>query len=277
MEVIDNYTWDLGSTESLFLRVNVPGFGKLFVCGLYRPPSQSMSDFLTKLEQILAYCGSVRTVITGDFNIDFLKREVWPSRILCDLMTSYDFQNNINLPTYVSPVSNCDTSCLDHIWQNFSSDFKSFVITPNLADHYAVSSVFDWADVDQRVKMEFRDYSEANIDKFKENVDLEFEQCNPPLSDVDSYAEYLLDFLYNLINKYFPIRTKYYTKKRLKAPWLSADVVRCIDKKHLWYREMKLGMISFESYKEYNCVARSLDIAQRDYYIRKFELLGNDF
>ena len=97
------------------------------------------------------------------------------------------------------------------------------------------------------------------------------------MADVDSYADYLLEFLYKLLNKYFPIKTKFYTTKRLKAPWLSADVIRCIDKKQDWYKKMKLGRITKGSYSSYCAALRTvLDTAEKEYYNKKFDSLGNN-
>ena len=60
------------------LRANVPGLGRIFVCGLYRPPSRSVADFFTKLEQLLVHCGNSRTIVAGDLNLDLLKSEHYP-------------------------------------------------------------------------------------------------------------------------------------------------------------------------------------------------------
>ena len=103
----------------------------------------------------------------------------------------------------------------------------------------------------------FRDYSERKCDHFLENMDEEFQNCNPPINDVNACSLYIDNFLKNMQNKYFPIKTKTLSQKRLRAPWLISDIMRCIRKKHEWHRLAKQELIRFESYKRYSSALRS--------------------
>ena len=79
------------------------------------------------------------------------------------------------------------------------------------------------------------------------------------------------------MNKYFPIKTKYLSPKRLRSPWLTPEVLSCINKKHDWYRKLKQKSISRSSYNEYCRALRELlNLAEREYYETKLNSLGND-
>ena len=264
----DELTWSNGPLESLVVTACVPGIGKLVVGGLYRPPSQPISEFYGRMDQILCFCTGKRVVLGGDIIIDFLRIDDTNTRNLKDLMSSYNFQNGIDVPTYVSPISNTAVSSLDHIWHNLSIDCKNFVVEPGVADHYAAATIFSSRLVHKELKITFRDYSRENIQKFSENLHSDFSSYDPPLN-VYSYADYLVEFLHDKLNKYFPCRTKIFTLKRLKAPWLTVDIVRCIDKKRDWFRKMKLNLITRRSYNSYCRALRELlSVAEREYYTK---------
>ena len=42
----------------------------------------------------------------------------------------------------------------------------------------------------------------------------EFQVFEEPLDNVNDYAQYLIDFLFTLVNKYFPMETEMFTQKR---------------------------------------------------------------
>ena len=55
------------------------------------------------------------------------------------------------------------------------------------------------------------------------------------------------------------------------------DIVRCIDKKHDWFRKLKLNLITRRSYNSYCRALRELlSVAEREYYTKKLNCLGND-
>ena len=126
-------------------------------------------------------------------------------------------------------------------------------------------------------KIKFRDFSSENKSRFTENISIEFTNYSPPFHDIDLCTSYLISFLKNLIEKYFPIKEKTFTQKRLRAPWLDSDIMRCIRKKHEWYRLLINGNITRDSYKKYCSLLRKiLKFAQENYMTRKLDSLGSD-
>ena len=114
--LLENYMGDLSSFEGIFLRATVPGYGIINVISVYRPPSRSINDFFLKLNDILESCHGSPTLLACYLNIDVKKYLSAHNENLTALMTSHGFRNNISLPTYVSPISKSDTSCIDHVW-----------------------------------------------------------------------------------------------------------------------------------------------------------------
>ena len=103
MNIMDNLLVNQPFCEALVIKASVPGFGKLVVGGIYRPPNSPDNSFLTTMENILSSNCNSRTILTGDFNYNILN----PNQHVhdyTDLFISYGFSNEINLNTYVSPV-----------------------------------------------------------------------------------------------------------------------------------------------------------------------------
>ena len=80
-----------------------------------------------------------------------------------------------------------------------------------------------------------------------------------------------------MLKKYFLLKRKTITSKRLLAPWLCNDIMVCIHKKHKWHKMAKQGLISFCSYKKYCTLLRKLlTLAEKDYFLKKLNSLGTD-
>ena len=274
--ILDSFTGILQSCESLFVEANVPGFGKLRVCSIYRPPNLSMNGFLRLIEDLLVIHGSSRLVLMGDFNSNVLSDRGDPV-IYKGIMESFGLTNEINLPTYVSPSDHNDRSCLDHVWTNLTSKRNSFVIKPNISDHYAVCSIFEF-DIHEKPKVvRFRDFNERNILSYERMIAEEFSSFSCESEDPNYYSSKIVDFLHKIMNKYFPIRQKTISIKRIKTPWITTSILRCINKKHRWYRMFRQNLITHESYKKCcNALRYIIDLARCTYYQRKLNSLKND-
>ena len=137
------------------------------------------------------------------------------------------------LPTYCCPMTMNDTSCLDHIIHNLNLNAISYVLKPNLSDHYAVVSVFEINYEWENITIQFRNYSQANINSFIVNLDDEFNGFQGDDVDVDKFDCNINTFYHNLMDKYFPIKKKFVSSKRIKTPWINNDIRDCITKKHI--------------------------------------------
>ena len=275
--VVEDLTSSDGACESLFIKCRVSGVGDFFVGGIYRPPNKPINQFFDRLDSIFVFLNLSRCIMAGDFNLDVLDRDNTHVKNYIDLFNQHGFTNEINLPTYCSPITNSDTSSLDHVWQNFNISRKSFVIRPNLSDHYATGIIYSKIIKHGSKRLKFRDFSNNNVLKFQNSLQREFSSFSPPSEQVNPYASYLVKFLSKLLNRYFPIKTKTISNKRIKSPWITPAILRCISKKHRWFRLFRDGIITARSYKSYTGeLRRLLRTAEEEYYVRKFTSLNGD-
>lgn len=275
--VVQELTSVDGAYERLFIKLNVPGLGDITVGGIYRPPSKSVNAFCEQLNDVLTCLNISRCVLLGDFNIDVLNTSNSQVQNLTDTFYQYNFRNDINLPTYHSPISNADVSCLDQIWHNLSIPRRSFVVGPNMSDHYAVCILFNKKNDSKVQSVKFRNFGASNQRNFHDAAQSEFSQFSPPSYNVNEYSVYLVKFLTKILNKYFPVKTKKISLKRINSPWITSAIIKCIRKKFRWHRLWKQNIIMERSYKEYAAELRSLlRVAEREYYVRRFNALDND-
>ena len=164
------------------------------------------------LNSVLENLGEEQTIVTGDTTIQYV-----------ETMSSFGFVNEINIPTYVSPISGEEKSCLDYICHNFCSKFNSSVVRPAISDHFAVI-FFDITVSSKSMRINFRDFSCRNIENFENNVQDLFDNCNLPQVYANECAKYIDTFLLKALNKHFPIKSKLVTAKRLISPWLTTDI-----------------------------------------------------
>ena len=274
--IIDHFTGIFDSCENLSVKAHIPGLGCFYVSCFYRPPNKSLPQFFEYLPNILDTLCDKKCIIVGDFNIDISCESDIVSQYN-DCMEPYGFVNEININTYVSPITGLEKSTLDHIWHNLGYECKSHVIRPALSDHYFISCVFNLNIRNIPVKIRFRDFSVRNIDEFKNKMNFEFTKFRPPILNVNIFANYIIEFLNKLLNRYFPIKVREVTDNKLKAPWINRDISACIDKKHKWFKMMKRGLISNNSYKKYCYALRDLlRMAEEDYYKYKLISLSNN-
>ena len=192
-------------------------------------------------------------------------------------MNSFGFTNGINLPTYVSPDGRELNSCIDHVWENTRCASESFVLAPNLSDHYFVATVFNKNIKNGKTKIRFRDFSANNKNFFISMLEQEVLTFERPTGGIDCYTEYFLNFFHKLLNKYFPFKTKYISDSRASSPWLNEDIIFCINKKHRWFNLFKRKEITEASYKGYCRALRNLlRIAESSFHEGKFMSLGSD-
>ena len=92
----------------------MPGCGKVMIFGIYRPSSNSVSEFISYIEGLLASHGHSRIICVGDFNIYLLDLKNKPyCRDFANTFLLYGIINEIIKKSYVSPITDSEISCLD--------------------------------------------------------------------------------------------------------------------------------------------------------------------
>ena len=262
--------------ELISISAIIPGFKKILICGIYRPPNKSVPEFLNFMESYFDSVGRESCVILGDLNLNYLDDSNPNILRYKNILNCYCSENSITIPTYVSPSTLADESCLDHILYNFSNETVSYVLEPALADHYAAITIFDTSSIKKPISLKFRDYSMENVRNYSGSIHSEFQSFDPYDDDVDKYTENIINFSKKLINKYFPKKIKKISNKNFNAPWITPIIKKCIAKKHRWHRMAKSGIISDSSYKKIcKSVQYLTQIAEQEYHRSKLLSLGN--
>ena len=67
-------------------------------------------------------------------------------------------------------------------------------------------------------------------------------------------------------------------QKRLRSPWLTSDIIKCIRKKRNWYKLIKRNVIAYSSYKKYCSTLKTvLNLTEIEYYRFKFNSLNGNY
>ena len=94
---------------------------------------------------------------------------------------------------------------------------------------------------------------------------------------LDDQFDILQSILTQTYDKCCPIRSKTVSTKRFKLPWITENLIRCIENKHRLYRDLRRNAVSREEYKNY-CyyLKKTIHDAKRLYYERRFSSCSND-
>ena len=280
VNVIENLTFVEDNCEMLTIEASISRFGKILVSCVYYPSSTNsrFDPFCDKITQLLDFSVDKKAVVMGDFNLNLTRHpNSSDTTKYVELFTEYGFTNEITINTYVLPSNNESKSCIDHLWNNLKCTRESYVLMPNIADHFAISCVFSLYANNLQKLVRFRDYSQVNIDNFQRNADNEFSMLNIVYNNVETSTLQLINSMKKIQNKYFPIKTKIITNKRSTAPWLTNTLIKCIRKKDRWYKMVKRKIITYRCYRNYCSRLRSLlRQAEKRYYSSKLGRLGRD-
>ena len=154
------------------------------------------------------------------------------------------------------------------MWTNINHVKESFVITPPFSDHHAICTYFSLNCEHNLVNIDFRDYSRRNIENFENNSSQEFSEFTPG-DDVESMSKNISIFLKKLQEKYFPKKNKKISNKRLRAPWITSDILKCIRKRYHWYKLVRRNVITRASYNHYCRCLTSLLLLAESHHCRK--------
>ena len=265
--------------ESMVVKVSKQNF-KCVLAIIYRPPSSSLVEFLSLLEEQLDLLSGTRQpcFVCGDFNID-LKSLHSSQRVkeFLDMMLSYGLKPTINICTRITENS---ASILDNIFVN--TEYKSpAVVVNSVSDHFGVMitvpqvlqlnkghrcnvirPIID-SEVVARFKLEV-DKTEFNFLKEEYDINRKFEKWYETLT--------------GLLQKYVKPK-RVYRYESAKKPWITKSLLLSMRRRNHLYKELiqNKGTTTRDDYKAYNnmlnCLLRK---AKTDYFAFKFkEAEGN--
>lgn len=218
---------------------------------VYRPPKLAVPQFLNEFEDSLSeiipkydylICG-------GDLNIDLLKIENSSTKLLNNILHSYDLKQVINEPTRISKTT---STLIDHIIcsQNLEIDRCIVLNSPEISDHSLVSCYFGSEELcPTSFLYTYRDF------KYFDNNQLLADFSRLPLwniyrsDNIDIKIDLLNDFIINLYNTHTPSKTVLIRKP--KAPWLTDNLKTMMSLRDRAYAKFKKSnnLVHWEYYK----------------------------
>ena len=272
VKVVEQYSGILPTHEALTIKASIPLIGEIYLLGIYRPPNNSINAFNDFLNNTLNHFANKKCIILGDLNIDMLKNNIKANITdFSNILLSQNFTNFIDKPTYIDPQSGNLTTCLDHIWTNFSFNNLSFTFDEPFTDHLPCALISNKNTDYPKCKVKFRNFSKSNKDKFLTELPIFINELELPMDNINTATNLFINGLNKLINNYFPIKIKFISNKRFNMPWLNSNLIKCITKKHKLFRLFQYGRIPYTVFKSYsNCLNIVLKLSEKYYYKKKF-------
>ena len=281
-----NMNVSLSHTETLFVEVNFDN--KKYLIGIiYRVPNTNLENFLDTINSLIEPVrGDFELVLMGDFNVCLLRDNNYSSR-LTNCMMSNNLIPTILEPTRVSNVirdgkNTLVESLIDNIFINTQSSLvnKSGLIQSSISDHYPVflsmksNSKFQKEDVKI---IKYRSIDDFSIRKFKVALKNSFQSIFSQSLDAPSVFKAFYSQFQVLYDKYFPIKTKIFSRKSLLKPWVSPSLVKRIKIRDRLLHLANKGRIDRVRYTDFrNMLNNQLREAKASYFDNKFnDCYGN--
>jgi len=268
--VIQKFVLVNNIVESVCVEISMGG-KVVNVLGIYRPPSpNNIQQFIEILDDTLSmFHPSDHLMVCGDTNIDLIDLSNNGNSFV-DLMRSYSLFNCISLPTR---ISNHSCSLIDHIWTNYLPIEIGGTFVNDVTDHFPVFVLFPFDFNSNLFVKKFRDHSRKCLDSLYGSVQPFVSNfLSDREGDVSVRTSIFHDKLLDIYNKCCPVRSKTLSRSRVMKPWLTADCLRVVNRKHELYREFRGGTVSYnvmKNYKTYAC--RTIKQAKIDYFHNKFK------
>ncbi len=217
--------------ESLVMEITF-NKNKIIVGSLYRPgtkhPHMTLTEqnnlFLELLSSCLCDLSTLgaSVFLVGDLNIDVLKYDNSSFvKEYIDLLFSNGFLQTITRPTRCTTKS---ASLIDHCITNAKlNNFSSNILTEKISDHFPILiSANNTNHNISRPNRVFRDFSETNMQKFKQNLrNLKWQHLHQ-MNDTDDAFNNFSENFNNLYDLQFPLKNVKINKNiHPKDPWFT--------------------------------------------------------
>ena len=242
----------------------------LNIFGIYRPPSGNLLEFNDYISNNILnkYSANSHVIMGGDFNLNLLN----PSNIEMDIISNFFMSAYVPMINGVTRETNTSGTCIDNLWYNHN-EFDSGIFKLQITDHYPIFGLLTSFDNSlEFTTKSFRDHSKKNIDNLTVSISKNIQIFDRIDSDDLEYnSQLFINLIYNLYNKFCPIRNKKISIKNLMKPWITKTLKMDINRKHSFFKDYLGGRMSFECYKSYsNVVTKKIKLAKIIYYKQKF-------
>ena len=221
--------------ESLFVEVITSNKKKCLIGSIYRPGNHSnmtQSDQFSQFIELFSNSLSEmvndyeRIFLYGDFNIDVLKyNSSTQVAEYIDLLFSFGFLQIVTKPTRVSDTS---ATLIDHVLTNVCcNNYETVALCSLISDHFPICHFLPGSSNVCVPKMvEFRDFSEEAINKFKDSIQrYNWTHVTGSECAQTSYNNFSATFTH-LYDTYFPLQQKKFNKNLNNIePWMTKGLL----------------------------------------------------
>ena len=210
--------------EILSLKIVKPNFKIFFVISVYKPPKGDPVKCIKFIADIIASNANAEVWILGDFNIDFLKRNVPSTKKIINAIRVLGLTQLIR--TITRPSNNSGT-CIDWIMTNSEYVSLSFVSNNLISDHYPVICVRKKErESKSKVPKLVRLYNRLDLKLLGVLLDtLDWSDFNNS-EDPHFKWEFIRKSVTDIVEIMCPLKKMFVSKKQ--PPWLTKDIYRMI-------------------------------------------------
>lgn len=255
----------------------------IIIVAIYRPPSGSLIDFIDSMVSILSDVKLLRKdiIIAGDMNVNLLKVQSDPSVTnFIGTLQSLNFIPLVTNETRFDNNANVLPSCLDQIWTNKIIASSAGVIYYTITDHCPTFAIWKFLSDNHssvKHKISFRLESDENLMMFREYLSNYDWSYTLQIDDVDLSVEKFLCDLDVIYRRFFPLKVKFISSKRLSKPWLSHEILQMIKTKSRYFKLYKNNVIDYPCYRRYcNLVKSTIRCAKDRFYRQYFSNVNDD-
>ena len=211
--------------EALFLELTINNV-KVAVGTIYKPPKIPYGVFAT-IQESLAYITTKyqHTIICGDFNINYLQPESYPTSFFqVNVTEPFGLSQIIKEPTRITATT---STLLDLILVSNSNNVKKcgVVDIPGISDHCFVYAAYAIRKPKFTPKtFTRRDFKNFSQEAFMQDINLAPWENVYAVEDneLDKKATIFENVFNTVLDKHAPFRT--FTVKHPKSPWLTTEI-----------------------------------------------------
>eukprot|EP00732_Lithocolla_globosa_P001513 Lithocolla_globosa_v1_NODE_768_length_3315_cov_5.115644.p1 type:complete len:429 gc:universal NODE_768_length_3315_cov_5.115644:2568-1282(-) len=266
---------EIEGVDSLWLEIDTKT-GKEIFAVIYRNEDTTISNFCVEFERILSgfETAKKKVTISGDFNIDLQKLDYTSDYIQTTMFNQ--FRNLIIYETHTAQTTNTK-SCIDHILINKLTAVNAGIIQNDICRHNATFVSFDnnscrqkekvnvYTDMSKYSRQEFHTLLKENLTKWSNR----HQNLNPDNLDV-AYVDFT-NVLSETFGQFVTTKVDKLTNK-IKQPWISIALLKCIRKQHTLYSKSKKNPKLQDKHKKYKKMLTSiLQQAKKSYLQEKLD------
>ena len=271
---INNMSTSNADFESLCINISFEKI-KFNLFAIYRPPNGSAVTFIENINTFLEGVEGKNNILCGDINLCLLKAlNSNPQSNFIDLMVSKGYSLFNNRPTRINQTNSENSSLIDQVWSNLSTDncssFTLFDIA--ISDHMPLLNFFNFNNsnkkfYDKKENYKYRHFCPDNLNNLCNKLNAVDWNGLLQNKTVDDSLETFSKTLYYNFNKCFPIKTKSIFNRNKIAPWANNTVRKLSKQKYILYSLFKSKAISEDYYKRFCKKARfTINKIRNNYY-----------